>query len=148
MGEQISRRSAYMQHICRRADFKIYDPSSFDPKWFSHKLKGPGLQHDVGISIVKGHIVWAHCPYPSDSFPDLIIFHIEMKAALRHGEKAISDRTYQDENYVMSDDVNDDGSSFHSTSPSTSSPVLSCGRQYYTANDRKRRTFVKNKIPM
>ncbi len=31
-----------------------------------------------------------------------------MKAALRHCERAISDRPYQDENYVMSDDVNDD----------------------------------------
>ena len=30
-------------------DFRIQEPTPFDPKWFSHKFKGPGLRYEIGV---------------------------------------------------------------------------------------------------
>lgn len=34
-------------------DFRIYEPTPFSPRWFSHKFKGPGLQyHPNGLACL------------------------------------------------------------------------------------------------
>jgi hypothetical protein len=54
-------------------DFPIREPSPFSSQWFSHKLNGPGLRYEIGVSIQKGWIVWAYGPFPAGSYPDLKI---------------------------------------------------------------------------
>ena len=38
-------------------DFRILEPSPFDPKWYSHKFKGAGVRYEVGICLKTGWIV-------------------------------------------------------------------------------------------
>ncbi len=78
-------------------DCKIYEPVSFDPKWFSHKFKGPGLRYEVAISIQGGDIVWVHGPFPCGKYPDLKIFQAGLKDKLLPGENVIADSGYSDE---------------------------------------------------
>ena len=40
-----------------RTDFCILEPTLFDPKYYSHKFKGPGLRYEVGFGIGNGLIV-------------------------------------------------------------------------------------------
>ena len=54
-------------------NFRIYEPSPFSPKWFSHKFHGPGLRYEVGIAIRTGWIVWINGPYPPGDWPDVRI---------------------------------------------------------------------------
>ena len=54
-------------------DCSINEPTPFDTKWYSHKLKGPGLHYEVGICIVSGHIVWVSGPHECGSNPDFKI---------------------------------------------------------------------------
>ena len=30
-------------------DFRIPEPTVFDPKWFSHKFNGPGLRYEIAL---------------------------------------------------------------------------------------------------
>ena len=30
-------------------DFHIQEPAPFNPKWYSHKFKGPGLEYKIGV---------------------------------------------------------------------------------------------------
>lgn len=76
-------------------DFRIYEPSPFDAKWYSHKFKGPGVRYEVGVCIATGHIVWIHGPFPCGSWPDLRIFRDSMQFALDDGELALADGGYR-----------------------------------------------------
>lgn len=62
-------------------DFRIYEPTQFDPKWPSLNFHGPGLRNEIGICIASELIVWAHGQFPCGSFPDLKIFMLAMKNA-------------------------------------------------------------------
>ena len=39
-------------------DFHIQEHTPFDPKWFSHKFKGPGVWYEVGICLQTWWIAW------------------------------------------------------------------------------------------
>ncbi len=95
-------------------DFRIYDPSPFDPKWFCHKLQSPGLRYEVSISLRKGHIVWVHGLYPYGSCTDLTIFRLGMKAALHTDKKVIADNVYRDANCATPENVCSSANRFHS----------------------------------
>ena len=45
-------------------DFSICEPNPLDAKWFSHKVKGPGLRYEVALCISTGYIVWMHGRFP------------------------------------------------------------------------------------
>ena len=75
----------------------ITEPSPFDPKWFSHKFKGPGLTYEVGVCIENGHIVWVYGPFPCGRYADLTIFKMGLKLLLSQGEKVLADGGYRDE---------------------------------------------------
>jgi hypothetical protein len=77
-------------------DFRIYEPSPFDPKWYSHKLKGPGIRYEVGVCIQTGSIVWVNGPYPCGAWPDLRIARDWLIYELDHDEKYLADGGYQD----------------------------------------------------
>jgi len=37
----------------------INEQSPFSPRWYTHKLNGPGLRYDIGLNIATGDVVWA-----------------------------------------------------------------------------------------
>ena len=51
-------------------DFRIQEPIPFNPKWYSHKFKGPGLRYEVAICIKTGWIVWVNGPFPAGEWSD------------------------------------------------------------------------------
>ena len=81
-------------------DCRIQEPTTFNPIWYSHKFKGPGLRYEIAISIAKGHIVWVNGPYPCGSHPDVKIFRDCLKSHLLPGEVVLADRGYTDERCV------------------------------------------------
>lgn len=86
-------------------DYRIYEPTPFSPKWYSHKFKGPGLRYEVAVCIATGHIVWAYGPFPCGSYPDLRSFRLRMKRALEPGEKVVADDGYKDASCLLRNDV-------------------------------------------
>ena len=72
------------------------EPRPFDPCWFSHKFKGPGLRYKVGICIQTGEIVWVNGPYPCGSWPDLRIARDKIIYLVDQDEKILADGGYQD----------------------------------------------------
>lgn len=77
-------------------DFRIFEPSPFDPKWYSHKFKGPGLRYEVALNIRTGEIVWINGPFPCGRFPDRIIARDEgLEHCLDQGEKYVADGGYR-----------------------------------------------------
>ena len=56
-------------------DCPINEPVPFNPKYYSHKFKGPGLKYELGICIQTGWICWWNGPFPCGN-PDLAIARI------------------------------------------------------------------------
>ena len=79
-------------------DFHIQEPSPFDPKWYSHKFKGPGVRYEVGICIQTGEIVWINGPYPCGEWSDLRIARDSLIYELGPHEKALADGGHNDHN--------------------------------------------------
>jgi len=79
-------------------DFRIREPTQFDPKWFSHKFNGPGLRYEVGLCIQTGDCVWIHGPFPCGDWPDLRIARDAIVDALDDGEYYLADGGYSDGN--------------------------------------------------
>jgi len=72
-------------------DFRIYEPSPFNPCWFSHKFNGPALRHEIGVCIQTGEIVWISGPYPAGSWPDLRIARDWIIYEIEEGEMILAD---------------------------------------------------------
>ena len=77
-------------------DCAIQEPSPFDRKWFSHKLNGPGLKYEIGLSIKNGEIVWINGGMPCGEYSDLKLARDEYTLSVQLGEKTIADDTYKD----------------------------------------------------
>ncbi|EFX65878.1 hypothetical protein DAPPUDRAFT_332746 [Daphnia pulex] len=45
-------------------DFRIMEPTEFDPKWWSLKFKDPVLRYEVALCIRTGHIMWVNGGLP------------------------------------------------------------------------------------
>jgi len=71
-----------------------------DPRWFSHKFKGPGLCYKVGVCIQTGWIVWINGPYALGDWSNLAITCYGVAHKLGPGEKYLADGGYssQDRN--------------------------------------------------
>ena len=78
------------------------EPSPFNPKWYSHKFHGPGIRYEIGICIRTGHVVWAYGGLPCGEWPDLRLARSHFILKLQAGEKAIADRGYNDQNFLIS----------------------------------------------
>jgi hypothetical protein len=82
-------------------DCAITEPSPFSPKWYSHKLNGPGLRYEVGLSIFTGHIVWIHGPFPAGKYPDIKIAQQRYIFMVEDDEMTLADRGYNDQQYFV-----------------------------------------------
>jgi len=77
-------------------DFHTYETMPFDPKWYSHKFRGPGLWYEIGICIQTGWIVWIHGPFPPGMWPDIKIARDAIHDELEPSEKYLADSGYCD----------------------------------------------------
>ena len=80
-------------------DFRINEPSQFDPAWYSHKFHGPGVRYEIGLCIQTGRIVWAHGGVPCGSWPDLSLARSAYTKAVAPNELTLADRGYSDTRY-------------------------------------------------
>jgi len=76
-------------------DYRIPEPTPFDPIWRSHKFNGPGLRYEIGICIQTGWIVWINGPYPA-GVPDRSIARDWLNSMLLDGELYHADGAYCD----------------------------------------------------
>ena len=79
-----------------RTDFRIQEPIPFNPKWYSHKFKGPGLRYEVAICIKTGWIVWVNGPFPAGEWPDRKIAQAGINHHLDENECYVGDGGYYD----------------------------------------------------
>ena len=77
-------------------DFKMNEPTPFNRKWCSHKIKHAGLRYEIGICIQTGWIVWVNGPYPAGQWPDLCISRDGLNQALMDDELFVADGGYKD----------------------------------------------------
>ena len=100
-------------HIVRMSvdgtDCKIQEQRPFDPMWFSHKFKGPGLRYEVVVGLREEGILWVNGPFPCGSWPDLKIARDGLVNFLEAGEKVIADGGYRgDDHFLTPTGINDD----------------------------------------
>jgi hypothetical protein len=80
-------------------DFRIMEPSPFDPKWLSEKFNGPGVKYEIAVCIQTGWIVHINGPYPCGQWHDLTIARNDLCYKLydaANDEKALADGGYND----------------------------------------------------
>jgi DDE superfamily endonuclease len=77
-------------------DCPIQEPTPFNPGWYSHKFKGPGVRYEVGVCIRTGWIVWVNGPFPCGRWPDINIFRNNLVFKLGLGEMVLADGGYRD----------------------------------------------------
>ena len=82
-------------------DFKVQDPTKFDPKYYSHKFKSAGLRYEIGGCIGSEKIVTADGPSKSGMWTDLKINQSELKWKLDDNEFIIADLGYRDYSVVL-----------------------------------------------
>jgi hypothetical protein len=76
-------------------DFRIYEQTPFDKKWYSQKFNGPAVRYEVGVCIQTGWIVWVNGPFPAGDWPDLNIAREGINHELDPGEKYVADGVYR-----------------------------------------------------
>lgn len=74
-------------------DFAINEPTPFDRKWYSHKLKRAAVRYEIAVSI-SGNIVWFNGPFEAGLYPDVKIFKEGLLHHLYQGENVVTDRGY------------------------------------------------------
>ena len=77
-------------------DFHIQEPALFNPKWYSHKFRGPGLRYEIGVCIKTGWIVWVNGPFPAGAWPDQEIAGSVINHHLENNECYVGDGSYYD----------------------------------------------------
>jgi DDE superfamily endonuclease len=81
-------------------DFRIMEPSPFDPKWLSEKFNGPGVKYEVAVCIQTGWIVHVNGPYPCGQWHDLTVAREDLCYKLAQSEfedeMVLADGGYQD----------------------------------------------------
>ena len=81
-------------------DFRIMEPSPFDPTWLSEKFNGPGVKYKVALCIQTGWIVHINGPYPCGQWHDLTVARDDLCYKLAESEyddeMAVADGGYSD----------------------------------------------------
>ena len=77
-------------------DIRRCEPTPFNPRWYSHKFKGPGVRYEIGLNIQTGDIVWANGPFACGAYLDKKIAKEEgLEDCLEDGEWYIADAGYR-----------------------------------------------------
>jgi len=76
-------------------DFRIMEPTPFDPANFSHKFKGPGVRYEIAVCVKTGWIVWVNGPFPCGRYSDVDIARISLHYMLETWEQYIADSVYR-----------------------------------------------------
>lgn len=118
-------------NIKRKSSSGILEPTEFDPKWFSHKFRGPGVRYEIGLCIATGNIVWAHGGYPCGEWPDLRLARDAFIDRLEIDEKALADKGYRDNNFF----VNPNGDPLKKKILARHETVNKRVKQFYCMND-------------
>lgn len=95
-------------------DVRIFEPSPFDSRWYSHKFRGPGLRYEVGVAIWSGGLVWVNGPFRCGDNPDINIFRSGMKKKLEAGERVVADDGYKDARCLRSEHLQGADANLHS----------------------------------
>lgn len=82
-------------------DCRIFEPSPFHRRWYSHKFHGPGLRYELGIVLKNGEICWVNGPFSPGEWPDLKIFKENLRQNLKPHERVIADGGYHDDKCVQ-----------------------------------------------
>lgn len=82
-------------------DFKIFEQTPFNRKWFSHKFKGPGLRYEIALCIRTGNIVWKFGGYPCGEYPDMKLAREAYIFSVLPGELTMADKGYRDHNFFL-----------------------------------------------
>lgn len=88
-------------------DMPIQEPTPFNAKWYSHKLNGPAVRYEVGVSCASGDIIWLNGPFPAGANPDNKIFRETLKGELLPNEMVICDNGYTDSQALTKEDAAD-----------------------------------------
>ena len=82
-------------------DFQINEPWPYskeeNKKYYSHKIKEPGLRYEVAVSIQHGDIVWINGPFICGKWNDLGIFRNGLMHYLDRNERVEADKGYAGE---------------------------------------------------
>ena len=92
--------------------FKIFEPTPFDSRWFSHKFKRAGLTYEIGLNIHTGDICWAFGGYPAGT-NDLTMARNGILQVLPAGEMIIADKGYRGEPTKIIAPIEGDNSNFN-----------------------------------
>lgn len=90
-------------------DFKIFEPTPFNRRWYSHKFRGPGLRYEIALNIRTGNIVWKHGGYPCGDFPDLKLAREAYVHSVDSGEITLADKGYKDKHFFLLPNVQNSG---------------------------------------
>jgi len=82
------------------SDFSINEQRPFNPKWYSHKLNGPGVRYEVGLCLRTGDIVWVNGGVPCGEFPDLRLARDRYLKMIEEGERTVADDGYKDYRFI------------------------------------------------
>lgn len=82
------------------SDFSICEQTPFDPKWYSHKLNGPGVRYEVGLCLRTGDIVWINGGVPCGEYPDLKLARDLYLMMIGDGERTVADDGYRSHRFI------------------------------------------------
>lgn len=86
-------------------DMPIRETMPFNGKWYSHKLNGPAVRYEVGVSSASGEIIWLNGPFLAGTNPDNKIFRETLKGELLPNEMVICENGYADSQELTKEDA-------------------------------------------
>lgn len=86
-------------------DLGIEEPILFSFKRIYYKFRRESIRYKTEISIENSCPVWVNGPFACDAWPDNKIFLSKVQQCFCKNEKIVSDRGYNHEQCVTTDDV-------------------------------------------
>jgi hypothetical protein len=81
-------------------DFRIYEPTPWSSKWWSHKFGCAGLRYEIAVCIQTGWIVFTNGPFQCGPCLDLKIFKSQLEGMLLDWEMVEADEGYRGHNKI------------------------------------------------
>jgi hypothetical protein len=127
-------------------DCAIQEPSPFDRKWFSHKLRTAGLRYEIGLCIKTGEMVWVFGGLPCGEYPDLRLARLLFTSQLQPGEKVVADKGYRDNRYFINPLDDPDSSILQKSIMARHETINRRIKQFHVLTDTFRHDIDKHQI--